>query len=309
MIFKRKKKQKKELSNSEENLEDEELPKGFKKSNTDKASYKIEIYECINGLPRRVSKFTAKRIIDENDYIPYLYYQNPKTKKIWLEIFPQKDRTLDYYNEKEVEKDIENIKKEIKKSEKSEYSTVNILDLKFKLKKLEAKKRTFKFSLNSSYIYLDENNMPIIKYNREGSTNIPFKWDADTSTIYNPSDNKKKSASIVLRNKENKYPNRENQVRIATMVVFVMAILLASGAGFWHYKAFKAYDVNEINKIKEQNLKDINDLNKIFRQQGNTMNNILNNMSNNIIVTGSNVGKDKTKKNIDFNNNNKNGES
>jgi len=283
---KNKKKDNKEQMQDMTNQE-EELPKGFNKSQTDKASYKIEIYESINGLPRRVSQFTAKRIVDENDYIPYLYYQNQKTKKVWLEIFPQKDTSLSNLNEKDIDKKINDVKQTIKNEYEKEYSTQNMKDLEFKLKKLEAKKRTFMFSFKSSYIYLDENNMPVIKYNREGSNNIPFKWDTDNNTIYLPSDNKKKNASITLRNKENKYPTRENQVRIATMVLFIVAFLIAGGAGFWHYKAFQSYDNNEINKIKEQNLEDMQKLNHLFQKQGQTMQTILNNMSQNIVVTSS----------------------
>lgn len=266
---------------------DENTPQQeFKKGNINKASYKIIIYETISGLPRKVMEFMAVRIVDEEDHIPYLRFENAKTKKVWLEIFPQQVQEFMNYTEKEVDDKISKLKKKIKEEEQKEFSKINIKDLQYDLIKLEAKKRSFKFSSTTSYISLDENNVPEIFYKRQGSSFIPFKWDCDSSTIFLPSDNKKKNSAIALRNKESKYPTRENQVRIATMVVFILACILALGAGFLFYEAGKNYADNELNNIKEQNLKDMQNLNKVFQQQGQTMQQILQNMSGNIIVTG-----------------------
>lgn len=271
----------------------------FKNKTIKKSSYRIHLYEDLSGLPRKIKTFVADRMTDEDDNIPYLRYEDQKTKKVWLEIFPQKVEENIKYSEKELKEKIGELRKKIKVESEKEFSRVNLKDYKHKLMKLLAIERSFKFSQKTSYISLDENGVPEIFYERDGSNYIPFKWDTDKSTIYHPDDNLNKSATISLRNKEKKYPTAENRVRIATMIMFVLLFIGVIGNGVLSWKLVGMYDEAEITKLKEQNLQDTQTYNELFKQQAGTMQTILNNMSSNIIVTGGGTSRDDRPVNFD----------
>lgn len=300
-IFKKKKtkKQKEQEKQSQftedETQGDEEFLKGFETKNVDKTTYNIVIYETLTGLPRKVMSFKAKRIIDKDDRIPYLYYFNKKTEKEWLEVFPQQIKDFIDYTDKEIDEMISKTNKKLKEERNKKNSTANLKDIEYQLVKLRAKKRSLKFKQNASYISLDDNNVPTIFFKRDGSNFIPWKWDDDNNTILLPSDNKKKGSSILLANKENKYPRKDQQMKISTYVMFAVACLLVIAGLFFAYKMYTMYDDNAINEAKKQCLQTAVDTTKAIKGQADSISSIINEMEGNIIVTGNVATKDNNR--------------
>lgn len=217
--------------------------------NKNKAEYNVMIVQKQGGAVKIIKKFPAHRFRADDDVI---YLRNDNRKVKFLEIFPENVTDFKNYNEVEVDKLIKTYEEKLRRERQNDSDEINDKDLEFELLKLKAKKRSFKFSHNASYEILDETNTPTFIFLRKGSSMIPYKWDNDDTTIFLPSDNRKKSASIALRNKETKY-NSKVIVTGITILLLIVGVALNAAAGFSWYKAseaqkeyMQAYDETEM---------------------------------------------------------------
>jgi hypothetical protein len=222
-----------------------------KKDEIAKATYKVVIKEKLGSTLRTVREFPAVRFIDEEDHVVYLQSEPNK----FYEIFPEAMVDYNNFTEKEVDTRLDKTKKELIKQRDLPEPTINPKNLEFEILKLQGKKRSFKFSKNSSYITYDENGKPTFYYLRQGSTFIPMKWDSDTSTIYTPSDNKKKSAAIALRNKRNKYITQDKALQYSFFLIAVAIIAFAISG----YMLLKTYDKVSESEIVDARLSCLTD--------------------------------------------------
>ncbi len=223
------------------------------KAEVKNASYEIVLKEKLGSTTRNVRKpFMAERWIDEDDHVVYL--RNVKLN--FFEIFPDDMQDFTSYTEDEVDKRLTVVKKQLKNEREQDNPEINDRNLEFEILKLQAKRRSFKFSKNSAYLTFGTNGQPQFYFMRQGSTVHPFKWDVDTSTVYTPSDNKKKKAAISLRNKQNKY-RKEQFVQVSTIILLIVAVALI-GINLWgSYKLWSAYDDSEIAAIKRACMDDL----------------------------------------------------
>lgn len=237
------------------------------KNEVNKAEYKIVLFEKLGGTARIIKTFDAHRFRDDEDHVVYL--KNDSSK--FLEIFPQQVNDFKNYTEKEVDSLIKKYQDQLE-SERELDSDVNDKNVEYELLKLKAKKRSFKFSEDASYLCFDDNSRPTFYFLREGSNFFPFKWDTETKTIFVPSDNRKKSASLALRNKQNKYNTKKilDGLSILLIIVgFVMALggtyLLFKGNGAYD-AAFAKYDQSEIAAAQRACLEDISKVSAVISE-------------------------------------------
>ena len=234
------------------------------KNEVNKAEYKIVILEKLGGTVREIKELNCERFRDDEDHVVYL--RNTKDK--FLEIFPQQINDFKNYSEEEVDKLIQKYQSILEKERDRDSEAVNDKDIEFELLKLKAKKRSFKFSENASYLSFSTNGRPTFYFLREGSTFHPVKWDVDTKTVFTPSDNRKKSASLALRNKQNKY-NIQSMITGSAIILIVIGLIMAAGGGYFMFKAkgaydeaFNSYDESEIAAATRACLESAGKLNK-----------------------------------------------
>jgi len=234
------------------------------KNEVNKAEYRVIIVEKLGGTVREIKQLDASRFRDDEDHVIYL--KNDKDK--FLEIFPQQINDFKNYNEPEIDKLILKNQKIIENERDRDSEDVNDKDIEFELLKLKAKKRSFKFNTNASYLSFATNGRPTFIFLREGSTFHPIKWDVETKTIFTPSDNRKKSASLALRNKQNKY-NTKKMLDGASIILIIVALIMAGGGGYFMFKskqayddAFASYDQSEIAAATRACLESAGELNK-----------------------------------------------
>jgi len=202
-----------------------------------KAEYEIVLLEKLGGTVREITRFDAARFRDDEDHVVYLKNDSKK----FLEIFPQQINDFKNYTEKEVDKLISKYQEILEKERDRDTDNINDKDIEYELLKLKAKKRSFQFDDKSSYLSFNKTGKPTFHFLREGSTFFPFKWDTDTKNIFVPSDNRKKSASIALRNKRNKYDTNK-MITAAGIILVVVGLIFAGGGGYFMMKAKGAYD-------------------------------------------------------------------
>ncbi len=231
--------------------------------NTDitKAQYKIILCEKLGGTVREIKTIYVDRWVDEADNVVYL--KNDSKNVQFLEIFPQQIQDFKNYDVEEVDELIADIIDKLKRERKHDSTEINDNDLEYELLQLRAKERSFQFKKDASYLSFDEKGRATFHFLREGSTFFPFKWNTDTNTIFVPSDNRKKSASIALRNKENKYNTKKiiSGVQILLLLIQIGA-LMATGWGYLKItdkseELFLSYDQSEIAAAKRMCLEDI----------------------------------------------------
>jgi len=258
------------------------------------AIYTVHVYERYSGnMPRWIRTFSAERYVDEEDKIPYLYNQTQN----FLEVFP--DQVNDFMNmtEEEVDKELKQYRDERKKQENKEVPDVNFKDLDYRIMRLEAKKRTFKFSKNSTFSSLGRNNIPEFTFVREGSSFFPTKWDLDTRTIYTPSDAKKKTATLSLRNKESKYPSNDSKVKTITWVLFFGVMVLFVANLFVGWKNVQTYTDSEINQLKTEQIRILNEQTRSITETANSANNIFDNIEGRLNLSSSDTKEKDVQKN------------
>lgn len=266
---------------------------------TNAAQYNIHIYEGLGKTPRKIKTFVAERWVDDDDKIPYLRYQDPRNKgDIWLEVFPEKVKDFVNKDKQTLQKELKELEKKLEDEKNKDEPEVNFKDIQYEIMKIHAQLRTFNFSPDASYVSLDENNKPEFFYKREGSTYHPFKWDMDTSTIYTPSDNKKKSSTIALRNKENKYNTTPLSYKVLSMIFLAITMIAALGFGYLSYKSVNQYSDSEIQAAKEQCLQNYAGVVSQTEKQASTINKILSDFEGKLEVTPE---VDNERKEQDFN--------
>lgn len=231
--------------------------------NRNKAEYNVILLKKQGGTVKAIKKFPAHRW-RADDHVVYL--RNDKRNIKFLELFPEQITDFKDYTEEEINKKIDSIKTKLKREREHDTGEVNDKDLEFELRQLEAKKRSFMFSPKSNYEFLDEDNVPTFYFLRQGSTFIPFKWDTDTSTIFIPSDNRKKSASLILRNKEQKY-NINKVLTGASIFIALLALGFLALSGWTYMKAtdkydqaFLSYDQSELAAAQRACLETVGDI-------------------------------------------------
>ncbi len=218
-------------------------------------NYLITIKEKLGSNTKTIKRFSAVRYLDSEDYVVYLYNK----KLSFLELFPQQEKDFTNFDEKDIKSKLSKLKIKLKKELDKDTEDVNDHDLTFDIMKLEAKLRHIEYDNdNSSYITFEEDGTPEFIFAREGSTFHPFKWDADTKTIYTPSDNKKKSASMLLRNKEFKYTKFKDIIEGVTIFLLVISGVFAMGGGYMYYKAYNMYDTSNIAESARASLNTAN---------------------------------------------------
>jgi hypothetical protein len=225
------------------------------KNKSDKGSienkYLITVKEKLGSNTRNIKSFYAVRYLDNEDFVQYLY--NKKLK--FLELFPQQEKDFSDFSKDDVQKKLGKLKEKLKAELEEDTEEINDDDLNFEIMKLEAKLRHIKYSNDSSsYLTLGEDGVPEFIFIREGSTFHPVKWDINTKTIYTPSDNKKKSASMLLRNKEYKYTRFKDVVEGITIFLLVISGIFAIGGGYMYYKAYNLYDNSNIAEATRASL-------------------------------------------------------
>ena len=256
-----------------------EKEKDVNENDTDfnKAKYKIVLHEKLGGTVREITDFEAFRWIDAEDNVVYL----KNDKKKFLEIFPQQMQDFKNYTREEVDDLLDRYSDKLKRERKNDSDEVNDKDIEYEILKLKAKQRSFINKLDASYLSFDKKGKPTFNFLREGSTFFPFKWDTDTNTIFVPSDNRKKSASIALRNKEAKY---NTQKIVAGMMVLLLVIqLVALVATGWGYlkitnmekELFIAYDESAIAAAKRACLEDVGAVSKVVKDNALEVNSIV----------------------------------
>jgi hypothetical protein len=217
--------------------------------NTNRSAYRIHIWESFGsgGMPRKVKPaFIAYRFADEDELIPYLKNEDQK----FFEIFPQQIKDFIDDTKDNIQKKLKQTEDKLKKERELEEPNVNFKDLEHQIRKYKAQLRSFDISHNASYGSLGDDNIIEFNYLRVGSSLLPVKWDLETKQIVVPSDNKRKSATIALRNKEAKYPTADNQVKFTSWLFLVLTLLAFLGTSYIGYKQMMTYDENEINEIR-----------------------------------------------------------
>jgi len=265
------------------------------KNEVNKAEYKIVLVEKLGGTVRVIKSFFASRWKDEEDHVVYL--KNGDKSVAFMEIFPQQINDFKNYGENEVDKLIDKYSTILERERDRDTEELNDKDVEYELLKLKAKKRSFKFDSNASYLSFDENARPTFYFLREGSTFFPLKWDTNTKNIFVPSDNRKKSASISLRNKENKY-NTKKLLDGVSIVLLVVGFLMCSGGGYFLFKAkqandtsFNAYDSSQIAAAQRACLEQINSIAGNVAQSAQDVEKITNNLEEQLnkpqtVITG-----------------------
>jgi len=246
-MFKNKKK------NNKEEIGNEDLD--FKDVN--KAKFQVIILDTIAGAPRYVTEFEAIRYRDDIDHVVYL----KNDKKQFLEIFPEQITDFKNYTEGEVDKLIKETQINLRRERVRDSEEINDKDLETQLLKLQAKKRSFRFDINASYVCNWKGSKPTFFFLRKGSNFLPYKWDSKTTSIFVPSDNRKKSASIALRNKDTKYTKHKKLIEGGVILMLILGFCMMMGGGYSWYKAnqshkelLKAYDETEIAKATRRSL-------------------------------------------------------
>lgn len=230
---------KKDTDLKPENLSDEE----DKSKKTKNNNYLITIKEKLGSSTRTIKSFNAERYLDSDDFVVYLY--NKKLK--FLELFPQQEKDFAEFAEEDIEDKLEELKDKLAKELKEDTEETNDHDLTFDIMKLEAKLRHIQYNNDdSSYLTQTEDGTPEFIFCREGSTFHPFKWDAKTKTIYTPSDNKKKSASMLLRNKEYKYSKFKDIIEATTIFLLILSGIFVLGGAYMYVKSYNMYDTSKI---------------------------------------------------------------
>ncbi len=249
-----------------------------------KAEYKVIIKDKIGGVARTIKEIKAYRWKDELDEVVYLKNDDER----FIEIFPEQINDFKNYKETEVDALIKKYQKILEAERDRDTEDINEKDIEFELLKLQAKKRSFKFNHNSSYLDLDQNNQPTFTFLRQGSDFLPFKWDLDSKTIFVPSDNRKKSASLALRNKESKY-NTKKLLDGISIVLVVIGFLMLGAGGYMIFKAnntaqeaFANYETSELAVLQRQCLEATAEQAKLIQEAANNVNDITESIDENL---------------------------
>jgi len=224
--------------NSTVKTDEEKKTDGIKKE-----VYRVVLKEKLGDTTRTIKTFDAKRFIDIDNHVVLL--TNEKLK--FMEIFPEEVKDFTDYDKEKIKAKLDKLKVSMQ-SELEDDTELNEKDIEYEIIKLEAIKRSFLYS-KGSYISFAEDGQPYFTFLREGSSFHAFRWDANTKTIYTPSDNKKKSAILSLRNKETKY-GPKNIVETITIILLLVGLVLTLGNLWGGLKIYQSYDESKIAALE-----------------------------------------------------------
>ncbi len=275
------KKKDKKVEDTQENNQEKDIV------NVAKAEYTITIKEEIGDTLREVKTFQASRWVDKEDFLVYLY--NPKLN--FMELFPQREKDLIKLDPKEIKEKLNNKRKELKKlgdskgqvDDNKKNVELEVMQLEAKLKASEWKKTAF-----LEFGSRGEKKMTFV---REGTNMFPIAYDAERNIYGIPSDIRKKSASILMRNKENKYNKHKKLIEGTVMGMFIIGIICLVAGGYMLFKAYNLYEDNPINQQKVNTLDVANQCSKIAIDNAKQVNEIYKTISEDLgkeqtVITG-----------------------
>lgn len=223
--------------------------------------YRVIVKTKIGSTSKTVADFKAYRYLDEDENIDYL--RNDQEK--FLEVFPQDERLKTNLNIKEIEKKIKDLKEALKQEETIDNPNLNHKNMEFDLMKYEAILRSLTYGSDNVYSSISHDGLEEFIFLRIGTERIPLKWDLKTGTIYTADDNKKKSATLVLRNKKNKY-SLNNKITATALILLFFGILLLVPNLWLLYKQWQGYDESKIADLETKNLQTLNYCGQVLRQ-------------------------------------------
>lgn len=232
-----------------------------------KKEYKVILKEKLTkGTTRTIKTFDAGRWRDPLDGVVYLKsIENQKKKINFLEIFPGDQKDFVKYSETELKKKIKEAQDNLKKELIKDDPNINQKNFEYEIMKYEAQLRALTYNSDASYFSFGEDAQPEIIYLRESDYFVPFKWDTDTKTIYQPSEAKKKSVVATLRNKESKY-KRNDQVTAVAMILLIIGAVLTLGNTFLGLKIWSQYDESKIAELEASSLETLTYCSQVVAQ-------------------------------------------
>lgn len=235
-----------------------------------KAEYLITLKEEIGDTLREVTHFTASRWVDKEEYLVYLY--NPKLN--FMELFPQRDKDLIKLNKKEIREKLKNKRAELKKLEETtDPVKVNKKNVELEVMKLEAKLKASDWE-KTAFLEFGSKGEKKITFMREGTNMFPIAYDSKRNIYGIPSDIRKKSAAILMRNKENKYNRHKAILEGGVFGALVLSIIFMLLSGYTLFKAYNLYEENPINQAKIDTLDVANECSNIALNNAKQVNEI-----------------------------------
>jgi len=210
------------------------------------SQYRVKTVEFLGTLPNISKGFLVWKVTDMEDKITFL--QNEKNG--FMELFPSPDKGFFSLEDKaSLRKQINELEKKKKEITNKLDPGVNGKDIEYSLRLKKAQLRAKGFESDSSYIGL-EANVKTIYYKKEGSDYVPLKWDKENETMFFADDNKKKGASISIRNKQHKYAKFQKLVEPTALLLIMGLIFLTLVNVFWTYKNYTAYDDSNLANLQ-----------------------------------------------------------
>jgi len=211
-----------------------------------KAEYHITIKEEIGDTLREVTQFTASRWVDKEEYLVYLY----NAKLNFMELFPQREKDLIKLDPKEIREKLDAKRKELRRLEETEDPVkVNKKNVELEIIKLEAKLKASEWK-KTAFLEFGSKGEKKITFMREGTNMFPIAYDSVRNIYGIPSDIRKKSAAILMRNKENKYNRHKAIIEGGVFGALVLSIIFMLVSGYILFKAYNLYEENPINQAK-----------------------------------------------------------
>ena len=267
-IFKRKKKVK--LASSDD---DKVLVSNANKKQISRNIFKIYLREPTGGTTAQYASFECKRWFEEDSEIPYL--RNDKLG--FLEVVPELEQSLVNLDEKNIDTQISKCQKDLKDignmtdNEDIMKKYGNPKNIRFRLMKLEAQKRSLKYK-NCSFMEFGENGEKEFTFKRVGSHFLPRAYDEDTNTSFYPSDAKKKSFAFTHRNKQLKHGMGKKIMTVALAATWIFGLFFLMGTGYLMFQAWDKYTAAEVIQAREEVLQTSVSMLKNLKTQSDMLN-------------------------------------
>ena len=115
--------------------------------------------------------------------------------------------------------------------------------------KLEAKLKASEWK-KSAFLEFGSKGEKIITFMREGTNMFPIAYDSERNIYGVPSDIRKKSAAILMRNKENKYNRHKQLIEGSVFGALIIALIMFAASGYMLFKAYNLYEEHPVNQAK-----------------------------------------------------------
>jgi hypothetical protein len=247
------------MFNKKNKVKDNLETDGVDTKGTATQKYRIQIYKKIGNLPKKTTHFMVNEIEDKENFIVYLQSANPKIK--FLELSPTFPRDSINLTETQLKTRITKLKTQLKKEDEKDDPDVNDWDLEYDLLKYEAQLRHLSFSHKRSFIELGEDGVPEINYLREGSNYHLMSFDLESKTIAVVGDETKKSANILLRNKNAKYQLKDKVTPVG-IILCIVGVIMVFGNIYGGYQMWGNYDKSELADAQRAALEVTNKINE-----------------------------------------------